>query len=129
MDPAAARPAPAWRARRCPCACLRSRGPSAPLRWEEAMPSWGALPVTSYTFVTDLYRDERRHNCELLLPATENSWSDAIAARHLGGARSWSRYLFEDPLLVCFTKAAPMPLTRPRNNRAFRARGRISHRP
>ena len=35
-DPAAARPAPAWRARRCPCACRCSPRPDAPSRPEEA---------------------------------------------------------------------------------------------
>src|SRR5215207_4718579 len=128
MDPAAACPVPAWQARRCPCACLCSQGPSALLRLEEAMPSWCALLVTSYTSIGDLHRDERRHSCQLLLPPTENSFSDAIPARHLGSARSWPGYLFEDPPLVCFIEPAPMSLTRPRDNRALRARGVISHR-
>src|SRR5438270_456615 len=112
MDPAAARPAPAWQGRRSLCACRCSPRPDAPSRSEEEAPSWCTSFLLRRDRIGDLHRDEGRLRCQLLLPPTQKARSDPIAARHLRGARVGPGCLFENPQLVCVIEPAPMPFTR-----------------
>ena len=53
---------------------------------------------------------------QILLPSAQNATIDAIATRHIGDARTWSRGLCQHRGLVCFAEPAAMPLAWPRNN-------------
>src|SRR5439155_22655504 len=110
----AARPGPAWRARRCPCACRCSRGPSAPSR-PQGVTSWRMLLVAPcrvgrHVGISNLHRDEHRRGRQLLLPTKQNPRSYPVAPGHRGQARTRLRGLLDNPALVLVAERPPMAL-------------------